>query len=280
MPPFFHKGGYMKTLKEANTWWDRIETEGALYVWGMNGEIISDRSIDVAYNSYKSSTYNRDYYDKKLRVGRGRIGADCSGAFYPLAGSDNTAAGYYSGCISKGKIDKIPMDTPCMVFKRNASGRIIHIGWYRPEDKTVSEMASSQVNFRRKKLSGAGWSDWGIPRFIDYAAPSPEKKSGWVQEDGGWRFYYRDNSGRYVANDWYDDGEKWYWFDGAGMMVQNTWYQYKGEWYFLGSDGAMIKGLQNVDGKWYYMDEDGVMATKPVTLTPDRDGALQYPGIS
>lgn len=63
------------------------------------------------------------------------------------------------------------------------------------------------------------------------------------------------------------------------MMVHDTWYQYKGSWYYLGSDGAMLKGLQMINGKWYYLDQDGRMATDPVTLTPDQDGALQYPGL-
>ena len=101
-------------------------------------------------------------------------------------------------------------------------------------------------------------------------------KTGWRQEDGGWRFYYRDGSGKYVVNAWYQDGDKWYWFDGAGMMVHDIWYRYNDDWYYLGSDGAMVKGLQTVGGKWYYMDKDGRMATEPVVLTPDQDGALQY----
>ena len=113
------------------------------------------------------------------------------------------------------------------------------------------------------------------------AAPAaPVDKSGWQQEDGGWRFYYRDGSGTYVRNAWYKDGADWYWFDGAGMMVTDTWYRYNGDWYYLGIDGAMVKGLQSVDGKWYYLDQDGAMATEPVTLTPDQDGALQLPGLA
>ena len=104
------------------------------------------------------------------------------------------------------------------------------------------------------------------------------KKKGWVKEDDHWRFY--DNSGNYVRNDWYQDGDKWYWFNGAGFMVSNTWYQYKGSWYYLGPDGAMLKGLQTINGKWYYLDEEGRMATDPIVLTPDQDGALQYPGLA
>lgn len=267
----------MKTVAEANNWWDKLEQEGALYVWGMNGEEITQDSIMKAYAAFKSNTYDLDYYMNKLNSGKGKIGADCSGAFCPLAGSDNTAAGYYAGCIEKGKLITMPIDKPCMVFKRNSSGTINHIVWYRPEDGTVSEMASSTLNFKRRKLSGNGWTDWGIPKFIDYQEQAEEKR-GWVQENGGWRFYL--GNGNLITNDWYFDNGNWYWFDGAGMMVTNTWYQYKDNWYFLGSDGAMLKGqLLEQTGKWYYLDETGAMASKPITLTPDQDGALQFPGL-
>lgn len=110
-------------------------------------------------------------------------------------------------------------------------------------------------------------------------AAVPEKKSRWIQEYNGWRFYLGD-TGQPIRNDWLQDQDKWYWFDGAGMMVTSTWYQYKGEWYYLGADGAMVKGLQASGGKWYYLDQDGKMATDPVTLTPDHDGVLQYPGLT
>ena len=76
-----------------------------------------------------------------------------------------------------------------------------------------------------------------------------------------------------------EDG-KWYWFDGAGRMVSSTWYWYKDHWYYLGSDGAMCVGQITVDGKWYVMDAEGRMITEPVTLTPDQDGALQWPGLA
>ena len=271
----------MKSVAEMKAWFERLEKDGALYVWGMNGEVITEKIIKATYQAFQSSQYNWSYYSAKLQEGAGRIGADCSGAFAPMAGSDNTAAGYYAGCIKKGKINSLPKNTPCMVFKRNSSGRIYHIGWYlADEGQTVAEMASSTLNFRRRSVNGAGWTEWGIPKFVSYPVLQPVKKSGWVQEDGGWRYYYPDGTGNYVVNAWYKDGDKWYWFDGAGMMVSNTWYCHEENWYFLGSDGAMCVGLQNVDGKYYLMDEDGQMITKPVTLVPDQDGALQYPGLA
>lgn len=109
---------------------------------------------------------------------------------------------------------------------------------------------------------------------------TPVTKTGWQQEDGGWRFYYRDGSGTYVRNDWYCDNGAWYWFNGAGMMVHDVWYRYNNSWYYLGEDGAMKKGLQTIGGKWYYLDEEGRMVIEPITLTPDQDGALQMPGLA
>ena len=103
-------------------------------------------------------------------------------------------------------------------------------------------------------------------------------KSGWYEEDGAWKFYLGD-TGELVRNSWYEDNDKWYWFDASGRMVTNTWYEYDDSWFYLGADGAMVKGLQVVDGRWYYLDADGRMVNDPVTLTPDQNGALQYPGL-
>ena len=116
--------------------------------------------------------------------------------------------------------------------------------------------------------------------IVDTGNHASEKKSGWYEEDGGWR-YYNGDTGDCVINKWVKDPSngKWYWFDGAGMMVVNVWYMHNGHWYYLGADGAMLKGLQGINRKWYYLNENGEMATEPVTLTPDKDGALQYPGI-
>ena len=116
----------------------------------------------------------------------------------------------------------------------------------------------------------------------DVAAAMTPLKSGWYQEDGGWRFYLGD-TGQCVRNAWYQNAGKWYWFRGDGLMVHDTWYRYDDgsglHWYYLGADGAMVKGQQTIDGKWYIMDAEGRMITDPVTLTPDQDGALQYPGL-
>lgn len=74
---------------------------------------------------------------------------------------------------------------------------------------------------------------------------------------------------------------KWYWFNAAGIMVTNTWYQYNSVWYYLGPDGAMCQSqLVESSGKIYAVDSEGKMITEPVTLKPDKAGALQYPGLA
>jgi hypothetical protein len=124
------------------------------------------------------------------------------------------------------------------------------------------------------RIMGYGRPDWSIVQ-------AKVKKSGWKEEDGGWRFYNGD-TGLCIRNDWYEDTEKnlWYWFNEAGIMVTNAWYQYNGTWYYLGPDGAMCTSQLVTDsGKFYAVDATGKMITQPVTLTPDQDGALMYKGL-
>ena len=119
---------------------------------------------------------------------------------------------------------------------------------------------------------------WGAFKAA-LVAPA-EKKSGWKEEDGDWR-YYNGDTGLPVRNDWAQVDEKWYWFNAAGIMVANTWYQYNNAWYYLGNDGAMCKAQLVADsGKVYAVDNDGKMVTKPVILSPSNNGVLRYLGLT
>lgn len=114
------------------------------------------------------------------------------------------------------------------------------------------------------------WQD-----FKDGLVTTTEIKSGWVEDESGWKFYLGD-TGNLVKNDWYKDGEKWYWFDGAGYMVKDTWKTGSdGKWYFLTSDGSMAKDQWIV---WkedlYRATKDGSMSEGTMTLGTDDKGAL------
>lgn len=202
-----------------------------------------------------------------------------------LSGYTPTSAGYFKK-MGQWHTEN-PQEGDIVFFM--GTDRINHTGYvYKVSGSTVytiegnTSSASGVVRnggavaYKEYPVSSVRIAGYGRP---DYTLVEPITKSGWVQEDGGWRLYLGD-TGQYVANKWYKDGEDWYWFDGAGMMVHDTWYRYKGDWYYLGSDGAMCKGQVTVDGKWYILDNAGRMIVHPVTLTPDQDGALQFPGLA
>lgn len=151
--------------REVNKHFDHLFNSGAIYVWGFNCEIIDDGSIERAIKVHASAKYDKAYYLAKLEEGRGHIGADCSGSFYPVSGYDTTAQGYYNRCVHKGSIKDIPAK-PCMVFVKGKS-KIDHIGWYDGEGK-VYEMRSSRMNVRHDELDSR-WTYYGIPEFVDYS---------------------------------------------------------------------------------------------------------------
>lgn len=114
------------------------------------------------------------------------------------------------------------------------------------------------------------WED-----FKDSLVTAAEIKSGWVEEEAGWRFYLGD-TGNYVRNDWYQDGEAWYWFDDAGYMVKDTWKTGSdGKWYYLGSTGAMEKDKWVIwKDELYRIAADGSMYEGELHLQSDQNGAL------
>lgn len=156
----------MKTQKEVKSY--ALAATGWVYVWGANGEPLTQTLINRLYRDYGSASYPLSYYNNKLASGAGKMAADCSGFMLPLSGYDDTAHGYYNSCPSKGTIGGLPKDKVCLVFKVNGSGRMHHIGIYLG-DGTVAEMASSAANYQRKSLTGAGWTHWGLPKWIDYS---------------------------------------------------------------------------------------------------------------
>lgn len=113
-----------------------------------------------------------------------------------------------------------------------------------------------------------------IALYYNILDPEPHK-SGWYQEDGGWRFYLGD-TGQYVVNNWYKDGEDWYWIDGAGMMVHDNWKTGSdGKWYYLTASGAMAKSQWVIwKEELYRVTEDGSMFEGEMYLKTDEKGAL------
>ena len=156
-----------KTAKEVVEYFERLYSSGAIYVWGMNGEIIDETSISKTMQRFQSTQYNYEYYMNKLAVGKGKIGADCSGSMLPVSGFDATAQGYYNKCSTKGSINYIDKSIVCLVFKGSSAASINHIGLYCGNGYVI-EMRSSKDNCVKSKLESGGWKYFGVPAWIDY----------------------------------------------------------------------------------------------------------------
>ena len=227
-----------------------------IYVWGANGQVYTPELADKLFRTYGSNTYTKEYYQTKLKTGCKKMAADCAGFIHPLSGYDNTANGYYNKCVSKGTIKSIPKDKVCLVFKARSNGTMHHIGIYLG-DGTVAEMASSQEDYKHRKLTATNWSHWGIPNWIDYSEPIKMVEEGWKKSKDG-RWWYQKADGTWFANDWafleWEGSKKWYFFDKDGYMMSNCVLVRGTEAFVLGPDGAMKEG--------------------PVTLTTNKRGAL------
>lgn len=236
--------------------------QGALYVWGANGQEITKKLMDKLYKSFGSGTYTKAYYANKLKEGEGKPGADCSGSIYPVSGYDDTAAGYYGRCVEKGNINSIPRNKVVLVFKRNSKGKINHVGCYTG-DGCVSEMASSKLNYQRKLLDGNGWDLWGMPDFI--SDPDDDFKEP-LEIDGSWGMNTTKKS-QHV----FDTVE-----DGKISNQPSTVRQYlpmakTSSWEFKGKDkcskgSSLIKAIQTfLQKKGYYAGKiDGWCGKKTV----------------
>lgn len=166
----------MVTQKQFKEHFRNLLEKKAVYVWGGNCEIISKQTIDILYRLYGSKTYNRAYYDAKLKEGEGRIGADCSGAFLPLSGADKTAKGYYNAAVVKGDIKGLPKGVACMVFNKNFT----HVGAYMGDGTTI-EMRSSKMNvFEQVPFDESRWTYFGIPEWLEVA---PEVKQEPIEKE-------------------------------------------------------------------------------------------------
>ena len=157
----------MVTQQQFKDHYNKLYNNGAIYVWGANGETITKDLTDRLHKSYGSSTYNKTYYDNKYKEGKNKIGADCSGSIYPLSKADNTARGYYNLCSKKGSINDLPTNTACLLFNANFT----HVGAYMGNGTTI-EMMSSKRNCVKQSLQKSRWAYYGIPNWLESTVSS------------------------------------------------------------------------------------------------------------
>ena len=143
-------------------------------------------------------------------------------------------------------------------------------------------------------LSSAAFLSAVTPSFLNGPAFALAASSGWVEENGSFRYY--DSDGYVVTDAWKKRGEDWYYLndegeiatnemieeyyvDETGKKVTNQWISVENDelfdipeaqdklWYYFGKDGQSVRSRwQSIDGNWYYFNEDGIMLTGKQTI--------------
>ena len=85
-------------------------------------------------------------------------------------------------------------------------------------------------------------------------------KTGWVEDDNGWRYYNTD--GTLATNKWLKDSKGWCYVGADGYCVTNTWKKDSKGWCYLDANGRMAtnKWIKDSEG-WCYVDGSGYCAT-------------------
>ena len=113
------------------------------------------------------------------------------------------------------------------------SGNLLMHKWYQATDCPGAYLESkfpwiaSEVN---KRLSG--------------------NTAKWVHDNVGW--WYRRADGSYPKSQWLLL-DCYYYFNDKGYALANEWLNYGGNWYWLKDDCRMATGWQYIDGQWYYL---------------------------
>lgn len=144
----------------------------SIYVWGAQGEmapVITAQWIRDKETSSSNADRAIAYWRAQVKAGYGDVLAafDCSGLgvhwLKDLAGLiayDTTAAGLYSLCKPINKADLRIGD---FVFRRNAEGEIVHVGYVVDNDINVIEARGRKAGVVKDALKNGSWNTYGRP---------------------------------------------------------------------------------------------------------------------
>lgn len=178
-----------------------------------------------------------------------------------------------------------------MVYSINSDGTVTICGHGsgRPSFKDLKEYCTTRYN----SWAGGGWRKQlvCIKRYIqdDGSELQDIKPCGWVNEDGGWRYYLapegnNNNLGtHYVQNDWYkwqsDNDSKFYWsyFNALGFALTSTLFDWKDNKFYFNESQIMIESQwRTIDGYDYYFTASGEMATSAYIKSKDVNSNIYY----
>ena len=91
--------------------------------------------------------------------------------------------------------------------------------------------------------------------------------TGWVEEDGTWVYYNRDEER--ATEEWKKSGDNWFWLDDNGEMAVDQLIEDDDDYYYVNEAGAMVSNqwvaIENEDAGeedepdayWYYFQANG-----------------------
>ena len=91
--------------------------------------------------------------------------------------------------------------------------------------------------------------------------------TGWVEEDGTWVYYDRDEER--ATEEWKKSGDNWFWLDDNGEMATDQLIEDDDDYYYVNESGAMVTNqwvaIENEDAGedgepdyyWYYFQANG-----------------------
>ena len=91
--------------------------------------------------------------------------------------------------------------------------------------------------------------------------------TGWVEEDGTWVYYDRDEER--ATEEWKKSGDNWFWLDENGEMAVDQLIEDDDDYYYVNESGAMVTNqwvaIENEDAGeedepdyyWYYFQANG-----------------------
>ena len=129
-------------------------------------------------------------------------------------------------------------------------------------------------------------SDEAVPDLDAFPIDDPlgAAKNGWVNENGGWRYYvdgtyltdvwvengegfsFVGHDGFMLTNELIEDGSDYFYVNADGLAVGNTWVAIEDDspdveyrWYYFGADGAAYKNTFRIkiDDNYYGFDKEG-----------------------
>ena len=112
--------------------------------------------------------------------------------------------------------------------------------------------------------------------------------TGWVEEDGTWVYYNRDEER--ATEEWKKSGDNWFWLDDNGEMAVDQLIEDDDDYYYVNEAGAMVSNqwvaIENEDAGeddepdyyWYYFQANGKAYQRSDNASPSSISAKTING--